>query len=70
MAGLAEFDAAYLRSLAPPANDPAFWKEQATRFERAQKKLPLDDKSARSAAGDLSKAARDTERELSQKPKL
>jgi hypothetical protein len=70
MAGLAEFDAAYLRSLAPPANDPVFWREQATRFDRAQKKLPVEDKSAKSAAADLSKAARDTEKELSQKPKL
>ena len=70
MAGRAEFDAAYLRSLAPPANDPVFWREQATRFDRAQKKLPVEDKTAKSAAADLSKAARDTEKELSQKPKL
>lgn len=66
-AGLAEFDAAYLRSMAPPANDPVFWKDQAARYDRAQKKL--EDKSAKSRAADLSKAARDTERELSQKPK-
>jgi hypothetical protein len=70
LAGLAEFDAAYVRSLAPPANDPVFWKEQSARFERAQKKLPVDDKAAKSAAADLAKAARDTEKELSQKPKL
>jgi hypothetical protein len=70
LAGLAEFDAAYVRSLAPPANDPVFWKEQAARFERAQKKLPVNDKAAKSAAADLAKAARDTEKELSQKPKL
>jgi hypothetical protein len=70
LAGLAEFDAAYLRSLAPPANDPVFWREQAVRFERAQKKLPAEEKSAQSAAADLSRAARDTEKELSQKPKL
>ncbi len=67
MAGLAEFDAAYLRSLAPPANDPVFWKDQAARFERAQKKL--EDKAAKAAALDLSQAARDTAKELSQKPK-
>lgn len=67
MAGLAEFDAAYLRGLAPPANDPGFWKEQATRYDRAHKKL--EDAAAKAFASDLFKAARDTERELSQKPK-
>jgi hypothetical protein len=67
MAGLAEFDAAYLRGLAPPANDPVFWKDQTARYERAQKKLA--DKAAKSAALELAKAARDTEKELSQRPK-
>lgn len=67
MAGLAEFDAAYLRGLAPPANDPVFWKDQTARYERAQKKLA--DKAAKGAALELAKAARDTEKELSQRPK-
>jgi hypothetical protein len=61
-AGFAEFDAAYLRGLAPPANDPAFWKEQRARFERAQKALV--DKAAKQKAADLAKAAADTEKEL------
>lgn len=61
-AGLAEFDAAYLRGLAPPANDPAFWKEQATRYGRAQKKL--GDAAAKKVAADLARAAQDTERAL------
>lgn len=67
LAGLAEFDAAYVRGLAPPSNDAAFWREQATRYDRAQKKL--EDQAARALALDLSKAARDTEKELSQKAK-
>lgn len=62
VAGFAEFDAAYLRGLAPPANDPAFWKEQRARFERAQKALA--DKTAKEKAADLAKAAGDTEKEL------
>ncbi len=62
VAGLAEFDAAYLRGLAPPANDPAFWKEQRARFERAQKALV--DKPSQANAADLAKAAADTEKEL------
>lgn len=66
VAGLAEFDAAYLRGLAPPANDPAFWKEQATRYRRAQKKL--DEKSARRAA-ELADAALETEKALRKQPK-
>ncbi|HYJ09243.1 MAG TPA: hypothetical protein VEX18_09535 [Polyangiaceae bacterium] len=61
-AGLAEFDAAYVRGLAPPANDPAFWKEQATRYQRAHKKLA--DKAAQERAAELAKAAQDTEKEL------
>jgi hypothetical protein len=62
-AGLAEFDAAYLRGLAPPANDPAFWKEQGTRFQRAAKKL---DAASAKIASDLAKGATDTEKELRQ----
>jgi hypothetical protein len=61
-AGFAEFDAAYLRGLAPPANDPAFWKEQHARFDRAQKALV--DKVAKQKAAELAKAAADTEKEL------
>jgi hypothetical protein len=61
-AGLAEFDAAYVRGLAPPANDPAFWKEQAARYQRAQKKLA--DKAGQERAAELAKAAQDTEKEL------
>jgi len=60
--GFAEFDAAYLRGLAPPANEPAFWKEQALRYQRAQK--ALIDKGAKLRAVDLAKAAADTEKEL------
>jgi hypothetical protein len=60
-AGLAEFDAAYLRGLAPPADEPAFWKEQAARFARAQKLL---EPQAAKVAGDLAKAASETEKEL------
>jgi hypothetical protein len=66
-AGFAEFDAAYLRGLAPPANDPAFWKEQRARFERAQKALV--DKADKQKAADLARAAAATEKELRQHPK-
>lgn len=62
VAGLAELDAAYVRGLAPPANDPAFWKEQAARYQRAEKKL--DAKPAKAKAAELARAAADTEREL------
>ena len=67
VAGLAEFDAAYLRGLAPPANDPEFWKEQRVRFERARKALV--DKAAQATATELAKAAADTEKELRKQPK-
>ncbi len=67
VAGLAEFDAAYLRGLAPPVNDPAFWKEQHARFGRAQKALV--DKVLQANAADLAKAAADTEKELRKQPK-
>jgi hypothetical protein len=66
-AGRAEFDAAYVRSLAPPANDPAFWKDQAARYQKAEKKL--EGKAAKSAAAELAKAAQDTERELRKQQK-
>ncbi len=67
VAGLAEFDAAYLRGLAPPANDPAFWKDQRSRYERAQKALV--DKAAQANAADFAKAAADTEKALRKQPK-
>lgn len=66
VAGLAEFDAAYVRSLAPPANDPAFWKDEAARYQRAQKKL---DAGSAKIAADLGRAASDTEKELRRGPK-
>jgi hypothetical protein len=66
MAGMAEFDAAYLRGLAPPANDPAFWKEQRRRYERARQLLV--DKQHQAIAADLSKAAAATESELTKHP--
>jgi hypothetical protein len=66
-AGMADFDAAYLRGLAPPSNDPAFWKDQKARFERAAKKL--DDKAVKATALELAKAAAATEAELRKQPK-
>jgi hypothetical protein len=66
VAGMAEFDAAYVRGLAPPDNDPAFWKEQRARFERARQHL--EGAPAKALAADLAKAAADTERELRKHP--
>jgi hypothetical protein len=66
MAGMAEFDAAYLRGLAPPANDPAFWKEQRRRYERARQLLV--DKQHQAIAADLAQAAAATESELTKHP--
>jgi hypothetical protein len=66
LAGLAEFDAAYLRGLSPPANDPAFWREQSARYQRAQKALV--DTSAKQKAAELAKASADTEKELRKQP--
>jgi hypothetical protein len=67
VAGFAELDAAYLRGLAPPANDPTFWKEQTARYRRAEKKL--DAKPDKAKAGELAKAAADTEQELRKQAK-
>ena len=61
VAGLAELDAAYVRGFAPPANDPAFWKDQALRYQRAQKGLGEKNKKL---AADLAKAAGETEKAL------
>ena len=69
VAGMAELDAAYVRGLAPVENDPAFWKEQRTRFERARQHLPAEDKAGKALAQDLAKAAADTENELRQHSK-
>jgi hypothetical protein len=62
LAGHAEFNAAYVRGLAPPADDPEFWLEQAERFERAAKKL--SDGQAKTRSLELARAARATEKEL------
>lgn len=66
LAGMAEFDAAYVRGLAPPEGDPAFWKEQRARFERARRRL--DTAAAKALAQDLEKAAAETEKELRKHP--
>lgn len=66
VAGLAELDAAYVRGLAPPANDPAFWQEQAARYRRAEKKLTAA--PAKAKAAELGRAAADTEKELRRQP--
>lgn len=66
VAGMAEFDAAYLRGLAPPQNDPAFWKEQRRRYDRARQQLA--DKAQKATAQDLAQAAAATESELTKHP--
>jgi hypothetical protein len=63
VAGLAEFDAAYLRQLAPPADDPAFWRDEAQRYARARSKLPAAEAKL---AREFESAATDTERALRQ----
>ena len=62
LAGRAEFDAAYLRSLTPPQNDAAFWADLAARFARAEKKLKLP--ADRALSRELGDAARETARSL------
>lgn len=64
VAGMAEFDAAYLRGLAPPANDPGFWKEQRRRYDRARQQL--SDPQHQAIARELAQAAAATESELTQ----
>jgi hypothetical protein len=66
VAGMAEFDAAYLRGLSPPPNDPAFWKEQRRRYDRARHQLV--EKQQKAAAHDLALAAAATEAELTKHP--
>lgn len=65
-AGHAEFDAAYLRSLTPPENDPAYWGDVGERFARAEKKLKTP--AERALARELGDAARETARVLGGAP--
>ncbi len=62
LSGLAEFDAAYLRSLTPVENDPAFWTDLATRYARSEKKLKRPEQ--RALARELADAARATAKAL------
>jgi hypothetical protein len=62
LSGLAEFDAAYLRSLTPTENDPAFWTDLAARYARSEKKLKRSEQ--RALAHELSEAARATAKAL------
>lgn len=61
-APLAAYDAAYLLALAPPQNDAKFWQELAKRYEAAAR--ALKDPAQKRLAHDLSSAARDTARAL------
>jgi hypothetical protein len=61
-APLAAFDAAYLRSLVPPPNDPKFWDDLSKRFAIAERGLRDPDQKGR--AHDAGAAARDTEKAL------
>lgn len=62
LSGLAEFDAAYVRSLTPAENDPAFWTDLAARYARSEKKLKRAEQ--RALAHELSEAARATAKAL------
>jgi hypothetical protein len=61
-AALAAFDAAYLRSLVPPPNDPKFWDDLSKRFSLAERALHDPDQKKR--AHDASAAAKDTAKAL------
>jgi hypothetical protein len=61
-APLAAFDAAYLRSLVPPPNDPKFWDDLSKRFTLAERGLRDPDQKKR--AHDASAAAKDTAKAL------
>jgi hypothetical protein len=61
-APLAAFDAAYLRSLAPPQNDPKFWDDLSKRFDAAGRSLRDPEQKRR--AREASAAAKDTEKTL------
>ncbi|HYO97204.1 MAG TPA: hypothetical protein VER33_21990 [Polyangiaceae bacterium] len=74
--GEAEFDAAFIRWLSPPQNDPAFWEDLAARFTRARKALgtPPGSESdrkqhAQARAGELAESARETAKVLRQQSK-
>jgi hypothetical protein len=56
-AGLALFDAAYLRELSPVEGSPEFWKEVARRYERAAGRLAGESRREAQARGE---AARQT----------
>jgi hypothetical protein len=61
-APLAAFDAAYLRSLVPPPNDPKFWADLSKRFDAAGRGLRDPEQKKRAQAA--SAAAKDTEKAL------
>ncbi len=61
-APLAAFDAAYLRSLVPPQNDPKFWDDLSKRFDAAGRGLRDPEQKKRAQAA--SAAAKDTEKAL------
>jgi hypothetical protein len=61
-APLATFDAAYLRSLVPPQNDPTFWDDLGKRYDAAER--ALHDPSQRKMAHEASRAAKDTAKAL------
>jgi hypothetical protein len=61
-APLAGFDAAYLRSLVPPQNDPVFWDDLGKRYDAAER--ALHDPSQRKMAHEASRAAKDTAKAL------
>jgi hypothetical protein len=54
----ASFDAAYLRLLTPPQNDPKFWQELTRRFAQAEKNLK--EPGARALARELRESSRKT----------
>jgi hypothetical protein len=65
--GEATFDAAYIRSLAPPVNDAKFWTDLATRFSAAARLLKPS--PSRAMATELADSARQTSRAI-QPPQL
>ncbi len=61
-AGLAAFDAAYLRSLVPPPNEARFWDDLGQRFDAAER--ALTDPAQKKQARESSLAAKDTAKAL------
>lgn len=57
-AGAAAFDAAYLLELAPPAGDPAFWRNVSQRYSSAAVALP--DPADKARAKEFARAAAQT----------